>query len=221
MWPFMIPGMLMLVVLAACTQVPEQAEEEVRLRGHAFRTEAGVVFEACEADSSRPLRDVTRTERLEGLMSDLGQGGTDRIFVDILAKEQDEGLEIVSLEHAAHETAGCAEDQDFLWKAGGNEPFWSFRVGLSETRVSRVAAEIEEWTFATPSPQVEGRLWRYSPGQLDGQEIVLELRRNPCRDSMAGHFFAYSAVLRIGEERLTGCARAGADMTDPGPDTQP
>lgn len=214
-----IPGFL-IFGLIACAQVPQQAQEEQFVRGHAFRSQAGLAFQACGAEFSQPLRDGTQEERLEELMTELGQGESDRTFIEILARVQGEGIEVASLEHAAHETAGCAEDRAFLWKASGNEPFWSFQVDPSETRVSRLAAEVEEWAFATPDPQVQGYLWRYRPGEAGGQDIVIELRRNPCRDSMAGHFFAYSAVLRIGDDRLTGCARAGAALAGSGPEIQ-
>lgn len=210
---------LVLAGLAACAQLPQQADErqadeEVRMRGHALRTDSGLAFHACDAESLQSLRDGTPEKRLEGLMNELGQGEEDRTFIEIRARPRAEGLKLVALEHAAHETVGCAEERDFLWKASGNEPFWSFRIGPSETRVSRLAADTEEWSFSTPSPQVRGYLWRYRPGQANGREVVLELRRNPCRDSMAGHYFAYSAVLQVGEDRLTGCARAGAALAD-------
>lgn len=207
--------------LVACSQVSQQPDGEIRMRGHALRTDSGLAFQACDADSPQRLRDGTSENRLEGLMNELGQGEDDRTFIDVVVRPWDDGLEIVALEHAAHETVGCAESRDFLWKASGNEPFWSFHIGPSETRVSRLAAETEEWAFTTPPPQVRGYLWRYRPGKANGREVVLELRRNPCRDSMAGHYFAYSSVLQVGQDRLTGCARAGAVLSDSGPGARP
>ncbi|WP_022728967.1 hypothetical protein [Fodinicurvata sediminis] len=213
---------LMLLALAACAQVPSQEADRLRMRGHVAQSGQGFVFQACDSQSSpQSLQDSISTVSLEELMGQLGYGDDAIVFIDMVFQTESSDLEATRLIHAAHgETRGCDENPDFLWKAGGNEPFWSVHVGEDETRVSRLAETTREWRFPTPVAEAQGQLLRYSLGEADGAPVELELNRNPCRDSMSGHYFAYDAVLGIGAEQLTGCARTGLELPMPGPKGQ-
>lgn len=215
-------ALMLLVVLAACAQVPSKEADRSRMRGHVAQSGQELVFKACDSQSSpQPFQDSISSVSLEELMRQLGQGEDERVFVDLVFHAEGDDLVATRLIHAAHgQTRGCDEDPDYLWKASGNEPFWSVHVGAEETRVSRLAETTREWRFPTPVAEAGKQLWRYSLGEVGSAPVVLELSRNACRDSMSGHFFAYDAVLGIGAEQLTGCARTGLALTMPGPGEQ-
>ncbi|MGM0560958.1 MAG: hypothetical protein ACQETX_07820 [Pseudomonadota bacterium] len=212
-----VVAIILTVALAACSQVPSQDHDSMRMRGHVGHGGQGLVFQSCSAGAPEQLQDGLSDISLVELLGELGLGEDRNIFVDLVVQQQEGSLKATKLIHAAHgETKGCDEDPEFLWKANGNEPFWSAQVDVEEARISRLAETTREWRFSNPVAESQGELWRYSLGEADGEPVLLELRRNACRDSMSGHYFAYGAVLRIGEEQLTGCARTGRALAAPG-----
>lgn len=216
-----VAGILLLFVLAACSQLPSQEEDSVRMRGHVERSGQGLVFQTCSDGSPLVLQESLSPISLKELMEHLGQGESRRTFVDLVGRPQSRNLQVTRLIHAAHgETKGCDENPDFFWKAGGNEPFWSVHIEANQARVTHLSDTTREWRFPRPDAESQGYLWRYSLGEADGDPVRLELRRTGCRDSMSGHFFAYGATLRIGEAQMTGCARTGRALGTSGPGRQ-
>jgi len=47
---------------------------------------------------------------------------------------------------------------------------------------------------------------RYSCQETTEFPIEIEIIQAECRDSMSGAFFGYKATLRVGSEKLSGCA---------------
>jgi uncharacterized membrane protein len=106
------------------------------------------------------------------------------------------------------EVRGCAEPEpNYVVAARGNEPFWA--VEIAEDKLTwRQPDEPRELVFdAVQSEDAEGTVG-YS-GTVDGHTIEVFFAAEPCRDSMSGAYFAYSARATFDGQELTGCARIG------------
>jgi len=107
------------------------------------------------------------------------------------------------------EGQGCnAPTPSYIVRAHGNEPFWSIEVTPDDKLIWRQPDDPKELTIdALQSEDVEGTV-RYS-GAAQGHKIDLLVDQQPCRDSMSGAYFAYSARAAFDGKELKGCARIG------------
>lgn len=96
--------------------------------------------------------------------------------------------------------------------ASGNEPFWSVVVD-GGTLTYKTPERISGATFEAERTQTADGV-RFS-GAHDGSEFVLELRDVPCRDSMSGAMFDFTASVTVGGRTMTGCARRTSDPVEP------
>jgi uncharacterized membrane protein len=107
------------------------------------------------------------------------------------------------------EVRGCAEPEpNYVVAARGNEPFWA--VEIADDKLTwRQPGTPQELVFdAVQSEDAEGTVG-YS-GAIDGHTIEVFFAAEPCRDSMSGAYFAYSARATFDGKQLTGCARIGS-----------
>ena len=118
------------------------------------------------------------------------------------------GIQIERVLYVGLEGPDCRQDWSaFHYRASGNEPFWSAEVSDRRLRLSRMDSEDQLWHRITAEHTVDGV--RY--GSTDPTSIPMELTvsRRPCRDTMSGAYFAFTTVLRVGDEVLRGCALQG------------
>ena len=112
--------------------------------------------------------------------------------------------------YAAVENAAGRCDEppgDYVVMARGNEPFWA--VEVSDARmIWRQADAPTEIALDAPQTMDEEGAVRYSASGT-GHQIELSIDAQPCRDSMSGDFFAYSARAALDGKPFTGCARVG------------
>ena len=99
--------------------------------------------------------------------------------------------------------------------AGGNEPFWSVEVdgdALIYSTPEQMPGLVLQATREVRDANVVYR------GEHDGREFELELRDQPCQDSMSGWRHDFTARFDWGATTMTGCARRTGDPVGEAPD---
>lgn len=106
------------------------------------------------------------------------------------------------------ESQGCKESPPkYIVHARGNEPFWSVEVIDGQMIWRQPDAPKELVIEALEGQDAEGTVG-YS-GSAQGHALELFVAAEPCRDSMSGAYFAYSARATFDGKALKGCARIG------------
>ncbi len=106
------------------------------------------------------------------------------------------------------EVRGCdAPAPTYVVLARGNEPFWSAEVRDDEV-IWRQPDAPQEIDFGEPQTiNAEGAV-RYAVSTGE-HELELMIYSQPCRDSMSGEYFAFTAKALLNGRELNGCARVG------------
>lgn len=106
------------------------------------------------------------------------------------------------------EANGCKEPAPtYVAAARGNEPFWSVEVADDKLTWRQPEAPQQLVFDAVQAQDAEGTVG-YS-GAVEGHTIEVFFAMEPCRDSMSGAYFAYSARATFDGKQLKGCARIG------------
>lgn len=107
------------------------------------------------------------------------------------------------------ESHGCEQRaNDFVVAARGNEPFWAIDVRHDQTLLWRQPEEPRQLTFEIlRSEDAEGTVAYFAAAGDRTLELFVDAL--PCRDSMSGAYFAYSARAKLDDRQLKGCARIG------------
>lgn len=109
--------------------------------------------------------------------------------------------------YVAREGYGCAAPwARFAFRAFGNEPFWSLTLAGDSIALVRPGEVERTWHVSRDSTATGLRMVGGNPA-TDG--IALLLRPEPCRDSMAGSYFAFTATVLLAGDSLAGCALKG------------
>jgi putative lipoprotein len=116
---------------------------------------------------------------------------------------------IESVLYAGVEGPGCNYGWDeFRFRASGNEPFWNTKISKRGIVLSRLGSEKRSWRNITAERTSGGvRFIANDPGT---DPVTLTITKKPCRDSMSGSYYAYSAELQADGEELHGCALRGS-----------
>lgn len=164
------------------------------------------------------VRDLTRGE-LQSAHEALGGGPEVPVFVEVRAESAHAPatggvtLTVQALVRASPvgESAGCAEPPaPYLYRASGNEPFWSATVGEDSIvfeqpeEPRRLAAPI-----TVRETSAGRRVVHAETGGSVPHRIRLTLTPGRCADSMSGAIYSFSAEAVVDERPLSGCARAG------------
>ena len=101
---------------------------------------------------------------------------------------------------------GCGgAPANYIVAARGNEPFWA--VEVAEDRIVwRQPEEPKELILSSPQTEDAEGAVRYRASGA-GREVDVLIDAQPCRDSMSGEFFAYSAKALLDGREFSGCAR--------------
>lgn len=93
--------------------------------------------------------------------------------------------------------------------ARGNEPFWAVELRGDEA-ILRTPDHLDGVIFSAPEWESLGSgHWRLSVERphADGVEfLTLEIREEPCQDTMSGERFPFASSVRYGELTGPGCA---------------
>ena len=89
-------------------------------------------------------------------------------------------------------------------RALGTEPFWS--VEFTGTEMVYTGVDRPEQRAPQPDPVVQGAAATWEAETATGTPISVMLAATECSDGMSDRTYPLSAIVRIGEETLTGCA---------------
>ena len=112
-------------------------------------------------------------------------------------------LVVEEILYAAQEGFSCeTEWTEFVFRAYGNEPFWSVELSGAGLVLRRPGQPDLSWD--SPREERVGTSAIYTMN-----EVTLKVSSEPCRDSMSGAFFGHTAHLQFGSEKFYGCAIKG------------
>lgn len=113
----------------------------------------------------------------------------------------------------AGEGRGCEQSaMNVSVAARGNEPFWAATVSGS-SMVWKQPEAPQEIAFAELAAEDAEGTVAYRAG-TDQHKLELLIDAQPCRDSMSGEFFAFTARAMLDGREFKGCARVGK-QSDP------
>ena len=98
------------------------------------------------------------------------------------------------------------------WRAGGNEPFWSVVVEGGAMDLMRLGMEDMSFTLADPQMTPDGDILVAATHATDPLRAEMIRRQGICRDSMTGMPHPETVELTMGDNTLTGCGGAPADL---------
>lgn len=211
---------ILLSVLAGCNG----PEDEPERRSELFRGEVALAgtqwsIRLCDSDADLPFMDRTNGV-LQSAYQNLAGAPGERVFVEGLGRRDsslaEAGAEgtatatIVKLRRASPlgESSACESPPSAaVVTAGGNEPFWS--VTVFHDRI--VFTEPENLTgieFPPTGPVEEGskRVYRSTRAGSQPSHIELALSDGGCTDSMSGAYLHMTAMVRLDDRALEGCA---------------
>lgn len=188
-------------------------------RGILTVDEERVTFRACGTEAEWWVADQTPEQHTRTFI-DEAPAAPAELYVEVygeraVSAEAQAGeyeaaliLEEVLYAAAAGETRGCgAPAAEYVVSARGNEPFWNVEVRDESVRW-RQPSEPREIVFGAPQTQdAEGEV-HYSASAGE-HRLDLMIHAQPCRDSMSGEYFAYTAKAVLDRKEFTGCARVG------------
>jgi uncharacterized membrane protein len=96
----------------------------------------------------------------------------------------------------------------------GAEPFWS--VDLTGTEMVYTAAEPPEQRAPRPDPVVQGTTATWEAETADGTELRVTLIATECSDGMSDRTYPLTAMVKVGDQDLTGCAASTAAILSVG-----
>jgi uncharacterized membrane protein len=115
--------------------------------------------------------------------------------------------------YVAGEGFSCEFDWSrFYYRAQGNEPSWWAEVSSGGLRLGRMGDQELSWPEVGVNADRGGISFLGVGGP--GGVAELALQEEPCRDSMSGAYYGFSAVLRLDDRELRGCALPGTAPVD-------
>ncbi len=99
-------------------------------------------------------------------------------------------------------------------RALGTEPFWS--VDLTGTGMIYTAAEPPGQTAPQPDPVVQGTTATYEAETADGTALRVTLIATECSDGMSDRTYPLTAMVKVGDLDLNGCAASTAAIMSVG-----
>jgi len=99
-------------------------------------------------------------------------------------------------------------------RALGTEPFWS--VELTGTEMIYTTPEPPEQRAPQPAPVVQGTTATYEAETTDGVVLSVTLVATECSDGMSDRTYPLTAMIKVGDLELTGCAASSAAVMSTG-----
>ncbi|MDP3802816.1 COG3650 family protein [Brevundimonas sp.] len=99
-------------------------------------------------------------------------------------------------------------------RALGTEPFWG--VDLTGTEMVYSGADRPEQRAPQPRAVIQGTTATFDGVTAAGNPISVMLAATECSDGMSDRTYPLSAIVRIGDETLTGCAASVAAIMSTG-----
>lgn len=99
-------------------------------------------------------------------------------------------------------------------RALGTEPFWG--VELTGTEMVYTSPEPPEQRAAQPEPVLQGTTAVWESKTAAGTAFSVTLVATECSDGMSDRIYPLTAMVMIGETRLSGCAASSAALLSAG-----
>jgi uncharacterized membrane protein len=209
------PGLLLLLLFAACAAVP--AQEPI---APSFVTTAQTFVFTCRDN----LEFVARIDNVEAWLFlpsgtlQLPRSG-ERFYANdqtqFQINEQNTSLEVSGVKHLR-----CINDRrQAIWehaklngadyRAIGNEPGWSLEIRNQENiiLITDYGSTRHEFTLPKAEPDKTNRTTIYQTKE-SGHELSLIISGESCLDSMSGEEFDSKATIILNGKTLQGCGRA-------------
>lgn len=99
-------------------------------------------------------------------------------------------------------------------RALGTEPFWS--VELTGTELVYTSPDSPEQRARQPNPVAQGTTATYEAETADGTDLRVTLIATECSDGMSDRTYPLTAMVKLGDQELTGCAASTAAVMSVG-----
>jgi uncharacterized membrane protein len=99
-------------------------------------------------------------------------------------------------------------------RALGTEPFWS--VELTGTELVYTTPDSPEQRAPQPNPVAQGTTATYEAETADGTDLRVTLIATECSDGMSDRTYPLTAMVKVGDLDLTGCAASTAAVMSTG-----
>ena len=99
-------------------------------------------------------------------------------------------------------------------RALGTEPFWS--VELTGTELVYTAPDSPEQRAPQPNPVAQGTTATWEAETADGTDLRVTLIATECSDGMSDRTYPLTAMVKLGDRDLTGCAASTAAVMSVG-----
>ena len=192
---------------AAPAEPAKAPEPLARYRGQAVMGKDGWGLTVC-GDPAQKI--VTFTPEAQATLDGFLAGGAKEFHLDAWGNDNDGKPEIVAIDRVYTEGPGC-DEKDLgmaLFRAKGNEPFWSVDVTPSGVILTR--PEKETLTFEyQPLDKAEDGTRTFKSELLNDGKIELTLVPGKCSDGMSDTVYGWNATAIVDGEQLKGCAYSG------------
>lgn len=96
----------------------------------------------------------------------------------------------------------------------GTEPFWT--IDLTGTELVYSGPDRPEQRAPQPAPTLQGTVATYEAETSTGGQISIMLTATECSDGMSDRTYPLTALVEVGDEKLSGCAASTAAITTAG-----
>lgn len=154
--------------------------------------------------ASLPADGVARPEAPAGGIGDADRGAN-TAGADAVSGTNVDGAETAT---RASQATTAADATTVRYSASGNEPFWSVKV--DGTALTWTTPEMQPGKTLHAERHANTSAKGASFTGTDGDtEFVLDIRDEPCQDSMSGRMFEFTSSFVYDGREMTGCARSG------------
>jgi uncharacterized membrane protein len=192
---------------AAAPATPAKPPEPLaRYRGQAVMGKDGWGLTVC-GDPAQKV--VTFSPEAQATLDGFLAGGAKEFFLDAWGNDNDGKPELVAIDRVYTEGPGC-DEKDLgmaLFRAKGNEPFWSIDVTPSGVIIARPEHETLTFEYQPLAKADDGT--RTFKGEMPDGKLELTLVPGKCTDGMSDTVYGWNATAMIDGEQLKGCAYSG------------
>ncbi len=178
---------------------------ETTYRGMLVLREAIGTLTVC--GSLEPLGVTDPSRVLSRIYGELSGRAGQSVYAEVRGFRGENRLDVTQLRRMELESRGCDEDLSGMdFRAFGNEPFWNMDVGSRRIILTRPGMATVTFPDARRTISDGNRLYA---ADTERGRVELVLAEQPCRDTMAGSYYSWTASAKVAAESFEGCAKEG------------